>query len=829
LAALLCLFAVSCEKELTEAEKEQQKLDEQLSFWDVVGQLVSFEDYTDEYEEKTFEPTYGTPESEGSLTRIVNTNDMRTAAARFANLVGRDDIDANTPSFTFRDENIGTLTYNRVNDGSTWATVDVSIRQIPHLEKIIYRLPGTGDNGHFEGRAYYRFGDIIKRTLVENNAERVEYWICVRPAFGPEGKEDSHWVCINSLPADNLIHVHGSNGIDYYVPTRLGTDKEHMQNFAEMMWAIFRPYSWWENCIAYYDDGWFSGGLPIFNDFTKENLKYHNEYFWKDVQFAWNDTPEVANALGGVMPSEISRRIESEGITLLYKGYSWSPKTSWDLKLWEASYNMGEKNGEKNLHLAAYTTPKKNVSEIQFDCRNMGSMLANYNGYFGDGKLRWIIRNATGAELSSTKKADIRQPLDGDWEEVYRYYSYYPVKSLLSDPEETIDRSKYVQNSDGNGGTFMIGDVVSDGQGNRWFCILGSPHHDTFFPMVEDHNAWFVSFDGFTDNGKCAQDLPTLDEAIEGAMRFCHAVYALRNFNMVKFKLGGGLTNPNLGAFGDHIQKYTGINLLDLMVQVDSTWSFMREGNRYTSSSTSSFFSIAYDDGSKDHQALLQCIIDMTQCGNYRGECFVSDENGTRRYDTHQYRFYTNYESYDPSRMTEITPDWRTLGISLWQWYWAIDKKQMLLQDITDQALVNRYAAHGKWAGKPLAMGDGTYNRGPRHQVRTEASKGVSPSEYYAKNGGPGTRVGMWNEPVLFMKFMKVQDMGQNVIPQESVDGRSIRVVHMQDNATAYKGGFQCNWVNAYPYAAHIGTFVNNDRTIMPELPGMPYDGPENY
>jgi hypothetical protein len=91
------------------------------------------------------------------------------------------------------------MTYTRGGSANNWATVDVSIRQLPHLQRIIYREGGEGTNASFPGKAYYRFGDVVSKAVGLD----IEYWICVRPAFGPEKKGDSHWVCLNSLPLRN--------------------------------------------------------------------------------------------------------------------------------------------------------------------------------------------------------------------------------------------------------------------------------------------------------------------------------------------------------------------------------------------------------------------------------------------------------------------------------------------------------------------------------------------------------------------------------------------------------------------------------------------------
>ena len=262
MAAVVCSLALSvtsCREEedefgMTKKERKEAeaKAEANNKFWSVVGQLVSMSNYTEDYAGKTFEPIIGTPDNGDSQTRIVLTNGMEAAAHNFADLINAEEgtIDENTATYTYKDKEVGTLTYTKVGDGTAWATVDVNIKQIPHLSKIIYRSPQQGDtNGSFGGgTAYYRFGDVIYRTITSAaGKQETEYWICVRPSFDPEGKGDSHWATISPLPKENVWEYKGSNGITYRVPTGLGTNKEQMQNFAELLFAIHHPEKWSTN------------------------------------------------------------------------------------------------------------------------------------------------------------------------------------------------------------------------------------------------------------------------------------------------------------------------------------------------------------------------------------------------------------------------------------------------------------------------------------------------------------------------------------------------------------------------------------------------------
>ena len=465
LAALVCglgLGVTSCKDDDDDSKSEEQQQQEQeeraSKFWSVVGQLVSSDDYAADYEDKTFEPVYGIADATNETTRIVETNDMQTAAQRFSDLVGAS-IDENTPSYTYSDPEVGTLTYTRGGTADDWATVDVSIKQVPRLRKIIYREGGEGTNASFAGKAWYRFGDVVSRTLDDG---KVEYWICVRPAFGPEKKGDSHWVCLNYLPPKNFFN-YSYDSKSWTMPTGIGTDKENMQNLAEMLYAIIHPEQWYNNANTYHTDGklWGFSGLPIFADFKKANVMYHNQYFWQKVAEAW-ERNEVANDAFGIDFEVLSDHLEQEGLNLLYEGYQWWFKTSWNCKLWQASYTNGTKNDEKNLHHAEYKDISKNMKEIPFDCREMGALKQNYNKFFdNDGKYRWVIRHATGADLNNGSQPAPTSRLQGKGvKDFYRYYEEYEDEWTKPGPDGKSDKPEVTGDESDSRCYYHAGDVV---------------------------------------------------------------------------------------------------------------------------------------------------------------------------------------------------------------------------------------------------------------------------------------------------------------------------------------------------------------------------------
>ena len=181
-----------------------------LKFWSVVDQLVDMDEYTEDYQNANLTPAIGFEDPNDAQARIVYTNSAEAAAERFANLVGVSDVDENTTSRTWSDPDVGTLTYTKVTDGTAWATVDVSIKQVPNLEKIIYREPSQGDeNGGVSGGkiAYYRFGDVVSRKVENKNGQRTAVGTNIEVAPYNTGKE---FIVLSGLKVGDEIIADGA-------------------------------------------------------------------------------------------------------------------------------------------------------------------------------------------------------------------------------------------------------------------------------------------------------------------------------------------------------------------------------------------------------------------------------------------------------------------------------------------------------------------------------------------------------------------------------------------------------------------------------------------
>jgi hypothetical protein len=441
MAALVCclsLSVTSCKDDdnnngPSEEELDQQAMEEQELIearFAVLDQLADIDTIKADFLSETFEPGIGRPDGDDTSTRIVNTNTMEAAAERFANIIGATDIDETTETYTWTDEKMGSMTYTKGDGTTAWATVEVNIKQV-RITKIIFREPSQGDeNASLKGRAYYRFGDVVKKFVYVNSYTSYwEYWLCVRPAFGPEKKEDSHWVCLSPNLNNNVLE-HIVKDQRWYIPTKLGTNKEHMQNLAEMLYAILNPEKWETNIYNNVNNK----KMKMFGDFNKNNEAYHNKYFWQNVCKGWDkqykneNSGENEDIWSLVFKCSKANMIDDvnnsqNGLHLLYCGYKWVKKSTLNIHFWQARYTNGD-GVNSNMHTVKYTEPAGSLAGIKFDCRSMGAKLSNYGDFFpvNDECMRWCVRHATGSELTDPRyKYSWKKEIPGTYH-VYRYY-----------------------------------------------------------------------------------------------------------------------------------------------------------------------------------------------------------------------------------------------------------------------------------------------------------------------------------------------------------------------------------------------------------------------
>ena len=725
--------------------------------WDIITQLTAERTAPDGWQNMTFEPTIGKASEADPYTRIVATNDVAAAAERFGGLVGLPDlISETTTSFTYNQEGMGKLTYQMGSVGGQYlAQVDVDLKQVPHLKKILYQTPEQmGNNGSFAGTACYRFGDVVED-------QKGYYWICVRPAFGPEGKEDSHWMCLSqNLPDENIKAYKTSTGVQNYLPTGLGKSTEHMQNAAEMFYAMTHPNDWFQTVKG----GTGASKPKMFNDFSQDKIRYHNAYFWQRVCMGWEENDLFRRVLG-ISKAALSN--DEADWHMLYSGYSWWFSTSWDCNLYEATFKKG-KDKKGNRHDVTYSKPTKDMHQIVLDAKN-GSKVGCVSGEFfdEDHKIRWYARYKKGSELGGGRY-DVKTAISG-CTDVYTYNEYYH-HDVNENPEEVTKEMWEEANGADREYTgasyYRLGDVLEDEDGALWFCVQNSgvseEYHDTYLESSKDElialgfrvpassYSWFISLTPY-DNSNSPffkggsgyyTNLPTLAQA-----RYISHILGLILFKGIwsKSEHGEGLDHTY-----NNINTHAKVDLTKIVVRRDSLFDDQQSKNHVPNL----FINVAYSDkqhASQNKQAYLRYIFD-TCAFEYREGI---PQAGSRMNQVWQQTCYT---------MGNYT-------------------KTMFLQDLTDANLVSQYA-YDEWVTLPwYTLGNEGDPKKPNYsqcyeyqKIREHGYKAATPNLYLwnerTVDFDKPDMTSMYNEPVMICRVMKVKDRGEQA--KRTMDGKRI-------------------------------------------------------
>ena len=720
--------------------------------WDIITQLTAERKAPEGWQSMTFEPTIGKASETDPYTRVVATNDVAAAAERFSGLVGLPDlISETTTSFTYNQEGMGKLTYQMGSVGGQYlAQVDVDLKQVPHLKKILYQTPEQmGNNGSFAGTAYYRFGDVV----MDKDGF---YWICVRPAFGPEGKEDSHWMCFSRrLPYQNTEPYKTSTGIENYLPTGLGKSTEHMQNAAEMFYAMLHPNEWFETVMG----GTGTSKPKMFNDFNTNKIQYHNTHFWQNVCNAWEGL-DLFNLVLGVSKEKLASNPKWH---MLYSGYSWWWSTSWNCYLYEATFKNGD--GKKaNMHDATYTSPMKDMHDILIDAiyinpeqlviagKPKNDRVGTVNGPFfdNDTELRWYVRYKKGSELGGGNynvKSFISECTD-----VYTYNSAYGFNDLNDGPEITTPAKSR--------GFYAMGDVVEDMRGSRWVCVQESPTNSDEYPNF----AYFISF----DYRALGEDLSALPSKNLGMQILFDLSYLIHN------NIGEHNT-----SFYDYacksIKKYAGVDIYELCAIRDSLHTYK---NGVQAHVLNEFISTLYrdDDGKL---CVLRMISDNTAS---------QPGNGSRDWSWRFYDSYTQNLTSSPRRM--------------------------LLEDLADLSVIRAYNKD-RWVTCPWYNPQTSERTPPPGYLTT--TQNVGPARFFYQAGRTylnGAPTNMYREPIIVFAVKRLIDPGREV--HRFIDGTTFEKVHYvsADDWAQYDNTYDTSqFLNLYTFYQH--QMFLNDKSYL--------------
>jgi len=295
----------------------------------VVGPLAELDSLPDNWKSVNFEPTKGKVlDASKPLVRSLAVANLAEAVSLFRTLTGQN-IPDDATSAQWSKDGVGSLTFTATNSSAETAVIDVNIKQMPKLTQLrLVPASALGENGSFTGNPYYHIGDVVK----DGDGR---HWICVRSAYSPAGKEDTHWVTMQILTSDskstkfksNVRTINakaGKNGL-HKIQQKLGNseDTKHLKYFAQLMYLLNNPSEYANNYARGEIMEYGLGDLGVAahkNTYVERLAKYwNNNNIWDEVLPA---TIDGGKKTKGSVTKDYFK--STEGFIMLYYGHDFS-------------------------------------------------------------------------------------------------------------------------------------------------------------------------------------------------------------------------------------------------------------------------------------------------------------------------------------------------------------------------------------------------------------------------------------------------------------------------------------------------------------------------
>ena len=484
-----------------------------------------------DWQSKTYEPTVGQPSDNNQYTRIVVVSDLDEAKILFSKLADVDP-DQLSAQYAVNGGAAGTMTWETSSaNAENLAVVTVRSRILPHLQKLVYCTEAqVGNNGYLwdsmKGTPYYRLGDVIR------DADGY-YWICVRPAFAPADKEDSHWINVfnasapaflngnqHPIPEANIENEWNKkpkyNNATILLPTKLPYDRQHIYNLSQLLWAMLFPDTYKQACLM--DP---KSGLCGFE------YKYHDDLFLSAVATHWNElVPNVGYSLWEVLFGvTLDNLANLKKMGFFYQGYKWWWGSTADMWRFTSNgfitgkYKGSESNDKESIEVVEHGFDiNRYAADSRADTSATGGPAARR--FVGNSteqliEATWVVRYKSGKQLYNGEgKYSPHKRIEGCTD----IYVYNKKENRPYGPTvEQDDQNSRIGVTGFSGHPFyQIGDVYKDQHDNKWFVIEGSGNEYN----KRDANSiysYLISFDGIetTPDHKRATNLPSRDMAMK--------------------------------------------------------------------------------------------------------------------------------------------------------------------------------------------------------------------------------------------------------------------------------------------------------------------------
>ena len=839
----LCLAATSCKD-----DDNKDNDGEDMEQWESTGSSLSMEDgqlsslisnfadvqesellQTSGWQQKTYEAELGLVlDQSRPNVRTIEVGTVEYADERALTLLNELGIDGTNPSgFTYNNANVGTVSYQHGggSDANTLAVINIDVKQLPGISQLrmVKELPANAATF-----GYYSQGDIVRKDG--------RLWICTTPAL-KEGDKTYFITLRNTHSTDNC---------------KWGTYKDYVYNRYDPMADYTQVANWLYafvmDPVGYNETINHLNDAGIDTDDVISQLIPSNDNqrraFLKQLYYDIDSIPVepliltqwIEKNKWGPTPKANGRYCSPHGMLLANKfRYALSPCEYWvPFICWTKGNNkqamvdklnrlasqVGTRNGDHfQHHISNVNTIDDNeMATFAGDREYIIVNAAVYwtHSYFGDNRNQWamfnflqdwadhpeldqkittnpwISRNVTSKQMDFVDTGLAKAGLEPVW--------------IRRDPNKT---EPTVQNKDDDeSGVYAPGDVVKDEEGSYWMCVMGSSVNDEITQLT-DKTAWFVSFDNIkTDDNGQPSNILTEDEIEDAATIFINGVYSTSMYSMPGVQFSG----DSLGVW-KNARDFAGIDMHKLVMIRDSVWEFHGSNNEDIKSSSRNFFSNFAYKGKDGQLKVMRGIFNMTYSGDRRTSAPVV--NGSSL-DYQRITMFKHYEVFDQSRMEPLTDDHKTAKMTLWQLDWPVSDDEMRFSDLSNQAMVDKYAAKDKWVRLPL---NGTTQR---RQPRTAVNGNDMGWRQYLYNRATGNfanpnALSMFNEPILFMRVMKVTDNGGLTPNLISQDGRRLTVVSLQDNETIYRASLiMLTYYGLYSFFESNAVLIDNQEWTSP-------------
>ncbi len=502
-------------------EKQAKKYDALQSLLGVVAEIDSLPDNWDA-QNFAIDPKLGeVADAAHPYVRYVVTTSAEEANRIYRSMTSSE-VEAKATNDVWQMEDVGTLTFKVQNEPACYATLDVDVQQLPHLQQLRF-VPASavGDNSAPKETPFYQVGDVICQHLDGQNNDT--YWVCVRPCSKAAKASKSHWCTLQLTPYGasdaNYVKLTKSKCGDLYLPTALcksqGDGERMVQNYFNVLRVMQNPDLYYKNTVT---------GI---GEITKQSGELTPEKV-QNLSYMWSDLGILDKLANAEVVTNLRNELAKENprLNAFYYGYSKVLFGKGDYRVYNLELsNNNEKDENEQLpeNSGLFNEAKKQTLWLEF-----GDNEKNFNVFeksAGDnhivlyegnesrncGEQQYIVKYKTGAQLEKNLVYTTDNTPGQSFEERGNNYGLTDVLSYTRLSEKTVKEA-------GDLPFFAFGDIVAEEDGTSNFCIKDA------FGDAQDKDAAYFLRKVNQGGDKCGTKI-TKEQAIYFTFQLLNAFY----------------------------------------------------------------------------------------------------------------------------------------------------------------------------------------------------------------------------------------------------------------------------------------------------------------